>query len=67
MSCSDNVYSCKNEELGIVSISPNLEECIQDFEDEILFFWKEYGQENNSKLTNDAIELKEKFLRYVKH
>jgi hypothetical protein len=66
VSCSDNVYSCKNEELGIVSISRSLEECIQDFEDEILFLWKEYGQEDNSKLTNDAIELKEKILRHMK-
>ena len=67
VSFSDNVYSCKNDELGIVSISPKLEECIQDFEDEILFIWKEYGKEDNSKLTNDAIELKERILRHIKH
>lgn len=66
VSFNDNVYSCKNEELGIVSISPKLEECIQDFEEEILCIWKEYGEEDNSKLTNDALELKEKILRYIK-
>jgi hypothetical protein len=60
VSFSDNVYSCKNEELGIVAISPKLEECIQDFEDEILFIWKEYGKEDNAKLTNGAKELKDK-------
>ena len=36
VSFNDNVYSCKNEELGIVAISPKLEECIKDFEDEII-------------------------------
>jgi AbrB family looped-hinge helix DNA binding protein len=63
---NDNVYSCKNEELGIIAISSKLEECIQDFEDEIFFIWNEYGQENNAKLINDAKELKERILRHVK-
>ena len=66
VSFGDNVYSCKNEELGIVAISPKLEECIQDFEDEILFIWNEYGKEDNAKLTNDAKELKERILRHIK-
>lgn len=66
VSFSDNVYSCKNEELGIVAISPKLEECVQDFEDEILFIWKEYGKEDNAKLTSDAKELKERILRRIK-
>ena len=60
VSFSDNVYSCKNDELGIVSTSPKLEDCIHDFEEEILFIWNEYGKEENSKLTNDAIEIKRK-------
>jgi AbrB family looped-hinge helix DNA binding protein len=66
VSFSDNVYSCKNEELGIVAVSPKLEECIKDFEDEIVFIWNEYGKEDNTKLTNDAKELKKRILGYVK-
>jgi AbrB family looped-hinge helix DNA binding protein len=67
VSFKDNVYYCKNEELCIIAISPKLEECIQDFEDEIFFIWNEYGKENNAKLTNDAKELKERILRHIKH
>jgi AbrB family looped-hinge helix DNA binding protein len=48
VSFSDNVYSCKNEELGIIAVSPKLEECVKDFEDEILFIWNEYGKEDNA-------------------
>lgn len=62
----DNVYSCQNEGLGIDAISPKLEECIKDFEDEILFIWNEYGKEDNAKLTSDAKELKGKILRHIK-
>ena len=66
VSFSDNVYSCKNEELGIVAISPKLEECVKDFEDEILFIWNDYGKEDNVKLTSDAKELKRRILRHIK-
>ena len=62
----DNVYSCQNEELSIVAISPKLEECIKDFEDEILFVWNEYGKDEDAKLTSDAKELKGRILRYIK-
>lgn len=63
----DNVYSCQNKELGIISVSPKLEECVKDFEEEILFIWNEYGKEDSAKLTSDAKELKAKILRYIKH
>jgi AbrB family looped-hinge helix DNA binding protein len=66
VSLRDSVYFCQNEELGIVAISPKLEECIKDFEDEIVFIWNEYGKEDNAKLTSDAKELKIRILRYVK-
>ena len=66
VSFRDNVYSCQNEGLGIVAISPKLEECIKDFEDEILFIWNEYGKEDNAKLTSDAKELKGRILRHIK-
>lgn len=66
VSFRDNVYSCQNEELGIVATSTKLEECIKDFEDEILFVWNEYGKEDNAKLTSDAKELKGRIIRYMK-
>lgn len=66
VSFRDNVYSCQNEGLGIVAISPKLEECIKDFEDETLFVWNEYGKEEDAKLTSDAKELKGQILRYIK-
>jgi hypothetical protein len=67
VSFRDNVYSCENKELGIISVSPKLEECVKDFEEEIVLIWNEYGKEDSSKLTSDAKELKAKILRYVKH
>jgi AbrB family looped-hinge helix DNA binding protein len=66
VSLTDNIYSCQNNDLGILAMSPKLEECVQDFEEEILFIWNEYGKEDNTKLTNDAKELKAKILRYIK-
>jgi AbrB family looped-hinge helix DNA binding protein len=66
VSLTNNIYSCQNSELGIVAMSPKLEECVKDFEKEILFIWNEYGKEDSSKLTNDAKELKAKILRYIK-
>jgi len=66
VSFNDNVYWCKNEELGIISASPKLEECVQEFEDEILFLYNEYGKEPDAKLTNDAQKLKQRILRHIK-
>ncbi len=66
VSFRDNVYSCKNEDLGIVAISPKLEECVKDFEAEILFIWNEYGKEDDAKLTSDAKELKTRILCHIK-
>lgn len=61
----DNVYSCQNEELGIVSVSAKLKDCVEEFEEEIVFLWNEYGKENDTRLTNDAKVLKRKILNYI--
>ncbi|MGD0202657.1 MAG: hypothetical protein ABSC20_01970 [Candidatus Bathyarchaeia archaeon] len=66
ISFSDNCYSCRNEELDVVTMSPKLEDCIKDFEEEILFIWNEYGKEADSKLTKDAKELKKRILSHIK-
>jgi len=61
----DKMYSCQNEELGIVSVSAKLKDCIKDFEDEVLFVWTAYGKEDDTRLTNDAKELKKRILSYI--
>lgn len=61
----DNAYFCQNEELGILSMSASFEDCIKDFQEEILFVWNEYGKEDDNRLTNDAKELKRRILRYI--
>ena len=66
ISFDDNMYSCKNEDLGIISMSSNLEDCIKDFKDEVLFIWNEYGKEENGRLTSDAKELKRRILSHLK-
>jgi hypothetical protein len=61
----DSMYFCQNENLGIVSMSARLEDCIRDFQDEVSFVWNEYGREDDTRLTNDARELKRRILRYI--
>jgi hypothetical protein len=61
----DDVLFCQNEELGIVTMSSNLEDCIKEFQDEILFVWNEYGKESDDKLTEGAKELKRRIRQYV--
>lgn len=66
VSYNENGYVCQNEELGIVTMAVNLENCLKDFKDEVLFVWNEYGKEDDSKLTSDAKDLKRKILTYVR-
>ena len=61
----DSAYFCQNEDLGIFSVSAKLEDCIKDFQEEVLFVWNEYGKEDDDKLTKDAKELKRRILRYI--
>lgn len=66
VSFDDNMYSCKSEDLGIISMSAKWEDCVKDFKDEVLFIWNEYGKENDTRLTNDAKELKRRILSHLK-
>ncbi len=61
----DKAYFCRNEDLDIATVSTKLEDCIKDFNEEILFVWKEYGKEDDDKLTDDAKILKRKILQHV--
>lgn len=66
VSFNDGLYSCKNQDLGVVTISPKLEECVKEFENEIIFILNEYGKEDDAHLTSDAKELKKAILKHVK-
>ena len=61
-----NCYSMENKELGILTMARDSDQCYQDFIDEILFILKEYGEEDDDKLTVSAQALKRKILRYLK-
>jgi hypothetical protein len=65
ISFDGNVYSCQNEDLGIIAMSATLDDCIKDFKEGILFVWNEYGKETESRLTDDAKELKRRILSHV--
>lgn len=62
----DNMYFCQNEELGIVSVSANMKDCIRDFEDEFWCLWNEYGKEPDDRLTDNAKVLKKRLLQHLK-
>lgn len=62
----DSAYFCQNEDLGIFSSSTKLDECMKDFQKEVVFVFNEYGKEDDDRLTKDAKELKRRILRYIK-
>jgi len=61
----DNAYFCQNEDLRIFSTSAKLEDCMRDFEEEVVFLFNEYGKEDDDRLTKDARELKRRILQYI--
>jgi hypothetical protein len=61
----DGEYFCENEDLSIIAMSHTQEGCIEEFKEEILFVWNEYGKAEDSQLTADAKVLKEKILKHV--
>ena len=65
ISLDNGIYICKSEELDIISASPDVNDCTNDFKEEVLFIYNEYGKEDDSKLTEGAKELKRKILEYV--
>ena len=62
---SDNLYCMENKDLGIITMSIDYKQCLQDFKDEFLFILKAYGEEKDNNLTTDAKELKKRILRYL--
>lgn len=65
ISFDNDIFTCKNNELDIISASSNLDDCKNDFKDEVLFIYNAYGKEEDSNLSEGAKELKKKILEYV--
>ena len=62
----NGMYFMENDDLNIIIMASNLDQCKLDFDEVVSFILKEYGEEDDSKLTKDAQELKKKILQYVK-
>jgi hypothetical protein len=61
----DGNWIMENQELGIISISADYDQCLEDFNSEFLFLSREYGGADDSSLTLDAKALKSKVLEYI--
>lgn len=62
----DDAWLMRNDDLGIVAMAPDYDDCLKDFGDEFALIWREYGNASDDELTKDARELKQKILIYVK-
>jgi len=62
----DDSWIMKNDELGIVAMNRDYDETVNEFNDEFAFVWKQYGSAPDNKLTDDAKQLKNKIVHYVK-
>jgi hypothetical protein len=62
----DDNWVMTNDDLGIVSASHDYDTCLQDFQDELLLIWEEYGKESDSNLTVGARKLKELLVSLVR-
>ena len=62
---NDDMWIMENTELGAIAANSVYEECLNSFQQEILFVWKEYGRSGDNELTADAIDLKHKILEYM--
>lgn len=65
-SYEDGYYSACYEPLGIDVYSMNKNELYDFFCEEFLFLWKSYALEDDSKLTYEAINLKNKLKNMIK-
>jgi hypothetical protein len=62
----DSMWVSENEDLGIVCVSEDYDECLQNFQDEFFFAWKEYGSADDSTLTVGARDLKRALTHLVR-
>ena len=62
----DGIWTMESEELGIIAMGADYEDCLKDFNDEFLFVWDAYGSADKAALTAGARELKRKIGSIVK-
>ena len=62
---SDEEFSLHYEPLDILVSAPTLDECEEDFQEELNVLYEEYAEEADEKLTESARELKSKLLNLV--
>ena len=55
---SENQWIASNDDLGIVAMDPDYDNCLKEFQDEFFFAWREYGKADDSLLTVGARDLK---------
>ena len=63
---SQQLYTINYEYLGLNIFTYTRGEIVEDIEDYIVYLWEEYANEDDSRLTLDAIELKNKLLKLIK-
>lgn len=64
---SEDLFLATFDMLGISAIGSTQEEAMEAFSEEFIVLWKEIAEENDEKLTPDAITLKRKLLSLVKN
>lgn len=54
----DDQWVAENDELGILAIDEDYDDCLRSFQDEFFFAWREYGNADDASLTVGARDLK---------
>lgn len=54
-----------NEELGILVSKGNWDEAVQQFHDYFVFYWLQYGEKDDTALSDEEKEIKQALLKYV--
>ena len=54
----EDQWVAENEELGILAMDEDYDDCLGSFQDEFFFAWKEYGTADETTLTAGARDLK---------
>ncbi|MDG6222327.1 MAG: hypothetical protein QCH99_03595 [Candidatus Bathyarchaeota archaeon] len=59
-------YLFENNELGIFTVNRNFDQGLEEFKEDISFLITEYGEATEADLTQDARQLRQRILTYVR-
>jgi hypothetical protein len=62
---AEDRWVASNDDIGIVAMEVDYDDCLRSFQDEFFFAWREYGRADDSTLTEGARELKRALLSLV--